>query len=52
MIDPDLLSMLRCPVCKGTLAIADERLLCEGCGRTYAINDGIPALAPDLALEE
>jgi uncharacterized protein YbaR (Trm112 family) len=53
-LDRDLLAILRCPVCRGELAeeMDPHRLRCVGCGRRYAVNDGIPALAPDLAEEE
>jgi SAM-dependent methyltransferase len=41
---------VRCPACRGEL---DDALTCRGCGRAYAVEDGIPRLldptAPGLA---
>ena len=51
MLHPDLLAILRCPKCRGTL---DERsappsLLCASCHLVYAVEDGIPNLLIDEA---
>jgi hypothetical protein len=35
---------LACPACLGDLRLDGERLVCAGCGRGYAIVDGIPVL--------
>ena len=44
-MDATLLELLRCPICRSRLvASGDERLDCPGCGRTYAVRDGIPLL--------
>ena len=53
-LDPDLLAILRCPVCRGQLdeQIDPHRLQCVKCSRRYPVDDGIPALAPDLAEEQ
>jgi uncharacterized protein len=55
-VKPDLLEILRCPVCRGELTlISDEkqgdeilrgRLTCGKCGVDYPIADGIPDLLP------
>jgi len=43
-----LLEVLRCPVCAGDLhERGQDALECGGCGRTYAIDDGIPRLLDD-----
>ena len=52
----DLMDILACPVCKGTLQLAvtkeDDReiiegtLTCEACIETYPIEDTIPNLLP------
>jgi SAM-dependent methyltransferase len=43
-----LSASLRCPVCLGAVA-EDGALRCAGCGREYAVEDGIPRmLSPDL----
>ena len=53
---PDLLDILCCPVCKGTLTLAARRnegdevvdgtLTCTKCAAAYPIEDGIPNLLP------
>jgi uncharacterized protein len=53
---PDLLEILRCPVCRGELelAVADRdgeeivrgTLTCPRCSVDYPIDDGIPNLLP------
>lgn len=53
---PDLLDILCCPVCHGTLAltvrtrtpeeILSGTLACERCRVDYPIDDGIPDLLP------
>ena len=55
-MNPDLLEILRCPVCKGELTLdarrreADEvvsgTLRCGRCRVDYPIDDGIPNLLP------
>jgi len=53
-LDPELLSILRCPVCRGEVAeeLEPHRLRCSDCGRVYRVVDGIPAMAPDMAEEQ
>jgi uncharacterized protein YbaR (Trm112 family) len=48
---PDLLDLLACPVCGGTLSEQPEELRCDGCGRRYPLIDGIPQLLPDQSRE-
>ncbi|MGI0070707.1 MAG: methytransferase partner Trm112 [Thermoplasmata archaeon] len=53
---PDLLEILRCPVCRGELALVTHRtdgteivegtLTCAKCHVDYPISDGIPDLLP------
>jgi len=55
-VKPDLLEILRCPVCRGELAltvgdrdgneILTGRLRCPKCAVDYPIEDGIPNLLP------
>jgi len=55
-VKPPLLEILRCPVCRGALAltagerdgeeILSGRLRCATCGVDYPIEDGIPNLLP------
>jgi uncharacterized protein YbaR (Trm112 family) len=42
-----VLDQLACPACYGGLRLERESLLCNGCGRVYAVTDGIPVLIPD-----
>ena len=51
---PDLLEILRCPACRGTLdpqpdAARLETLTCTACGRVYPVRDGVPVLLVDEA---
>jgi len=57
----DLMDILVCPVCKGTLILAvtqeDEEeitegsLRCDACSETYPIEDSIPNLLPPALRE-
>jgi len=49
MIDPVLLEMLACPLCKAPVRLEGDRLICTACGRRYPIRDGIPAMRPEDA---
>ncbi len=51
MLNPDLLAILRCPKCRGTLTerSAPPSLLCASCHLVYAIEEGIPNLLLDEA---
>lgn len=52
----DLLDILRCPVCRGTLAlnatkedeneVVEGNLACGSCGENYKIEDTIPNMLP------
>jgi uncharacterized protein len=51
-IAPELLSMLRCPRCKGQLRVIEgERptLDCAACRLRYPVRDGIPIMLIDEA---
>jgi uncharacterized protein len=52
MLNPDLLTILRCPVCvreeKGLLTLhKDAWLICQDCGRKYPIVEEIPVMLID-----
>jgi len=51
MIDPDLLSILVCPVTKAPLVESEDggELLCAASGLAYPIRDGIPVLLQEEA---
>jgi ubiquinone/menaquinone biosynthesis C-methylase UbiE/uncharacterized protein YbaR (Trm112 family) len=44
LVNPELLRILRCPVCKGTLEQRRDTLSCAPCGKVYPIVLGIPDL--------
>jgi len=51
MIDQELLDILACPVCKGTLAYdqENEKLICHACKLKFRIEDDIPVMLVDEA---
>ena len=53
-IDPELLSMLACPVCRAAVEPTPEgtALLCRACRRRYPIVDDIPVLLVEEAVVE
>ena len=48
---PQLLSILRCPRCKGALEYreAESSLICHACRLRYAVREGIPIMLTDEA---
>lgn len=44
-----LREQLACPACHEELVLEESNLHCGGCGRSYPIVDGIPALIPGAA---
>lgn len=46
-IDPELLAVLACPVCKTPVRLDGNELVCDTCGRRYQIEDGIPIMLVD-----
>jgi hypothetical protein len=48
-IAADLLEILACPACRQPVALVGDRLVCQGCGRKYRIDDGIPIMLIDQA---
>lgn len=50
-MDPKLLEILVCPVCKGPLEHrrAVHELVCRPCRLAYAVKDGIPVMLADEA---
>jgi len=55
-VKPDLLEILRCPLCRGELTLTSQKkegaeiiegnLACSHCRVDYPISDGIPDLLP------
>ncbi|MFQ5816560.1 MAG: Trm112 family protein [Terriglobia bacterium] len=50
-VDPELLKILVCPLCKTPVALtADQKgLKCSSCRRVYPIKDDIPVMLVDEA---
>jgi uncharacterized protein len=50
-MDPKLLEILVCPVCKGPLVYkkAVQELICKPCRLAYAVKDDIPIMLEDEA---
>ena len=54
-LDPELLSILVCPKCKGDLDVTqgpegeEESLDCAACELSYPVDDGIPVMLPEEA---
>lgn len=50
-MDEELLDILACPKCKGSLRLTtdESELLCEKCRLSYRIDDGIPILLVEEA---
>ncbi|UMB71816.1 Trm112 family protein [Mycobacterium paraterrae] len=51
MIDDNLLSILVCPADRGPLTLVDQQLYNPRLRRAYRIEDGIPVLLVDEAIE-
>jgi uncharacterized protein YbaR (Trm112 family) len=49
MIDPELLEILACPLCKTPVRQDGDHLICSTCQRRYPIRDGIPVMLIDEA---
>lgn len=51
MVDPKLLEILVCPVCKGPLVYkkAEQELVCKPCRLAYAVKDDIPVMLEEEA---
>jgi uncharacterized protein YbaR (Trm112 family) len=51
MIDEELLNILACPVCKGSLEYdrENEKLICRTCRLVFRIEDDIPVMLVDEA---
>ena len=51
MLDPKLLAILACPVCRGAVAPDDEHswLYCRACSVRYRVDGNIPIMLPEEA---
>ncbi|NIO09913.1 MAG: Trm112 family protein [Deltaproteobacteria bacterium] len=52
-INQDLLDILACPKCKGTIHLNDagDGLICDSCRLMYPIKDDIPVMLIDEAIK-
>jgi uncharacterized protein YbaR (Trm112 family) len=50
-MDPKLLEILVCPICKGPLSYkkSEQELICRPCRLGYPVKDGIPVMLEDEA---
>lgn len=50
-ISQELLDILACPKCKGTIRLSEKKdgLICDACRLFYPIKDGIPVMLIDEA---
>jgi len=48
-VDPKLLEILVCPLCKGKLAVRTDELICKADRLGYPIKDGIPVMLEEEA---
>jgi uncharacterized protein YbaR (Trm112 family) len=46
-VQAPLLELLRCPLCRGSLAADHEALSCTRCGRSFGLENGIPLMLHD-----
>ncbi len=49
IIDPRLLEILACPVCKISVTLDEGHLVCGQCHRRYPIREGIPVMLVEEA---
>ena len=51
LIDQELLAIMQCPSCTGTLTerLDPPALVCSDCGLQYPVRDGIPVMLIDEA---
>lgn len=52
MIDKELLDILICPKCKGTVKLHNDKeyLICEKCNLAYIISEDVPIMLIDKAI--
>jgi uncharacterized protein YbaR (Trm112 family) len=48
-MDPKLMAILVCPLCKAKLEKKNNELICTKCKLAYPIDDGIPVMLIDQA---
>ena len=48
-VDPKLLEILVCPLCKGKLVVRKDELVCKADRLAYPVMDGIPVMLEEEA---
>jgi len=43
-LDPKLLEILACPICKNSVLQEQDKIICTKCNLAYAIEDNIPVM--------
>lgn len=51
LVAPELLAILRCPVCRAEVTERQEppALVCVQCSRAYPVRDGVPIMLEEAA---
>jgi len=49
MIAKELMDILACPVCKGSVELKNDKILCRKCLKAYPVKDGIPVMIAEEA---
>jgi uncharacterized protein YbaR (Trm112 family) len=49
MIPKELLEILACPICKESVELEGERLICSRCGKAYPVRNQIPVMLVEEA---
>lgn len=44
MVDESLIKILCCPACRSAVHLAQDWIVCDGCGRRYPVREGIPIM--------
>jgi len=50
MISKELLEILACPVCKQSVELKQDKLICQQCKLAFPIKDDIPVMIIEQAL--
>ena len=48
-VPEDLLAIMACPECRGSLSEYGDALVCDECGLHYPVRDGIPFMLAEEA---
>jgi len=50
MLSKELLDILACPVCKQSVVLKQDKLICQQCKLAFPIKDNIPVMLKDQAI--